>query len=681
MVAAMQLSGRRVRSRVVAIGAGVLFAAACSSSHRASHASTSSPSASTVVAPSPNVPVVAASPTALELHEQHMADLAHPVDDAAAAATTAGVVVAGGLDASGTSTNRMFVIAGTAVHNLATFPYAFHDAAAASIDGTMYVFGGGNGTRQLDGIWRVTNSGGASRVATLPAPSSDSSATVLDDTAYVVGGYTGQAWLDTVVAYRPGSAPRVVAHLPDGRRYAAVANDGHAVYVFGGSTASAEATDDVFRIDVTSGRVQRVGALPRPLSHLAAVAFGRWIVVAGGHGTSSGDVSDAIYTLDAVTGQIVAAGHLALARSDLGLVAVGSRLVTVGGRTANGRTGYVGVLVATSPTVDVYAHTGARDLSAATKGMLSLVYVPNSMSNTVDVIDPRTYRIVAHYAVGELPQHITPSWDLQTLYVDNDKGNSLTPIDPRTGRPRGPAIPVDDPYNLYFTPDGHDAIVVAERNNRLDFRDPHTMALRESLHVPCTGIDHMDFTADGEVALASCEFSGQLVVVDLAARRVLAVLDLPFQDARPQDVKLAPDGRVFYVADMNANGVWLVDARAFRIDGFLHTDRGAHGLYPSRDATELYVSNRDAGTISVIQFTTSRIVATWRIPGGSPDMGGVSVDGSVLWLTGRYNGEVYAISTRDGRLLARIPVGAGPHGLCVWPQPGRYSLGHTGVMR
>ena len=53
----------------------------------------------------------------------------------------------------------------------------------------------------------------------------------------------------------------------------------------------------------------------------------------------------------------------------------------------------------------------------------------------------------------------------------------------------------------------------------------------------------------------------------------------------------------------------------------------------------------------------------------------------LLWLTGRYDAEVYAISTRTGRLLARIPVGRGPHGLCVWPQPGRHSLGHTGILR
>jgi DNA-binding beta-propeller fold protein YncE len=83
----------------------------------------------------------------------------------------------------------------------------------------------------------------------------------------------------------------------------------------------------------------------------------------------------------------------------------------------------------------------------------------------------------------------------------------------------------------------------------------------------------------------------------------------------------------------------------------------------------------------VLDFGTGKVLAKWQIPGGSPDMGGVSADGKVLWLSGRYDAEVYAISTTTGRLLARIHVGAGPHGLCVWPQPGRYSLGHTGILR
>ena len=329
---------------------------------------------------------------------------------------------------------------------------------------------------------------------------------------------------------------------------------------------------------------------------------------------------------------------------------------------------------------DVYAATRPGQLSEVVRRFPARVYVPNSASNTVDVIDARTFKRVRRFPVGRQPQHVTPSWDLRTLWVGNNLGNSLTAIDPATGR-RGRTVKVADPYNLYFTPDGRRAIVVAEALRRLDFRDPRTMRLRHSLRVPCRGVDHMDFSADGRRLLASCEFSGHLVHVDVARERVVGVLRLN-PGAMPQDVKLAPDGRVYYVADLALHGVWVIDAKRPRVLEFVHTGFGAHALYASRDSRHLYVSNRGEGSISLISFATRKVVRTWRLPGGgSPDMGGVSGDGKVLWLAGRYHAEVYAIDTRSGRLLARIPVGAGPHGLCVYPQPGRYSLGHTGVFR
>jgi YVTN family beta-propeller protein len=319
-------------------------------------------------------------------------------------------------------------------------------------------------------------------------------------------------------------------------------------------------------------------------------------------------------------------------------------------------------------------------LAPAVRNFPSRVYVPNSESNTVSVINPTTYRVIDQFAVGANPQHVVPSYDLKTLWVNNDQGNSLTAIDPRTGKP-GRTIPVTDPYNLYFTPDGHYAIVVSERRARLDFRDAHTMRLHHSLSIPCSGVNHMDFTADGKELLVSCEFDGKVVKVDVASEKVVGQLTLD-PGGMPQDVKLSPDGNVFYVADMANGGVWIVDANRMRKIGFIPTGAGAHGLYVSRDSRYLYVSNRMEGSVSVISFATRKVVHKWRIPGGgSPDMGGVSADGKVLWLTGRYNAEVYAISTANGHLLARIPVGSGPHGLCVYPQPGRYSLGHTGVFR
>jgi YVTN family beta-propeller protein len=328
----------------------------------------------------------------------------------------------------------------------------------------------------------------------------------------------------------------------------------------------------------------------------------------------------------------------------------------------------------------VYAHARAGMLAHAVRRHPARVYVPNSDSDTVDVIDQRTMRRVARFPVGDEPQHVVPSWDLRTLWVASDRGNTLTPLDPRTGRP-GEPIPVEDPYNLYFTPGGKRAIVVAERLQRLDFRSPRRMRLRRSLQVACPGVDHLDFTADGRRALASCEFSGRMVAIDVRRPRVLRYLTLR-AGAMPQDVRLSPDGRTFYVADMASHGVWLVNARRMRKAGFIPTGAGAHGIYPSRSGRRLYVSNRGAGTISVLAPARRAVVRTWRLPGGgSPDMGGVSANGRVLWLTGRYDAELYAIRTRTGRLIRRIPVGLGPHGAAVWPQPGRHSLGHTGNMR
>ncbi|HET6900805.1 MAG TPA: YncE family protein [Vicinamibacteria bacterium] len=329
---------------------------------------------------------------------------------------------------------------------------------------------------------------------------------------------------------------------------------------------------------------------------------------------------------------------------------------------------------------DIYSETRPGHLSHVVKDFPERVYVPNSKSNTVDVIDPKTFKIIDHFDVGILPQHVTPSWDLKMLWVLNNAGNTVTKVDPATGK-KGGSVRVDAPYNMYYTPDGKYAMVVAERLRRLDFRDPHTMKLQRSLSVPCPGVDHVDFSADGRYFIASCEFGAKMIKVDVAEQRLLGAVKLR-PGGMPQDVKLSPDGKVFYVADMRANGVYMIDGEKPSVIGFIPTGLGAHGLYASRDSKVLYVSNRGEGSISLIDFATRAVVKKWVLPGGgSPDMGGVSADGKVLWLAGRYHSEVYAIDTHDGKLLARIPVGREPHGLCIYPQPGRYSLGHTGVFR
>jgi YVTN family beta-propeller protein len=343
---------------------------------------------------------------------------------------------------------------------------------------------------------------------------------------------------------------------------------------------------------------------------------------------------------------------------------------------------------------NLYSEIATGKLSPAVKGHLPRVYVPNRQSNDVWVYDPATMKVVEKFKVGINPQHVVPSWDMKTLWVANNAegrtDGSLTPVDPATGKP-GKQIAVDDPYNMYFTPDGKEAIVVAEAFKRLDFRDPATMAMKSSIPTPeCDGINHADFSIDGKWAIFTCEFTGKLVKIDLVNRKVMGYLKLS-KGRMPQDIRVSPDGSTFYVADMMVDGVFVVDGASFKETGFIKTGKGTHGLYPSRDGKKLYVANRGSnkihgaergkGSVSVIDFATQTVEATWPIPGGgSPDMGNVSEDGRQLWLSGRFDNVIYVFDTSNGKVTI-LPAGKEPHGLTVWPQPGRYSLGHTGNMR
>jgi YVTN family beta-propeller protein len=424
-----------------------------------------------------------------------------------------------------------------------------------------------------------------------------------------------------------------------------------------------------------------------------------------------------------------------------GVLALG---VGLAGWWAMAQTQPVSAMITTVPGMpgvadptNLYGESAAGKLSPAVQGALSRVYVPNRRANTVSVIDPETLQVVDTVKVGRNPQHVVPSWDLKTLWVANNAegrtDGSLTPIDPMTGK-AGPSVPVDDPYNVYATPDGKHIIVVAEELKRLDFRNPSTLKLDFSIATPkCGGINHADFAIDGTYALFTCEFDGAVTNIDLVDRTVVATLTLsPYWQrpdvvaqlaalerkksqliitdpvvvqevpelggaicttrGMPQDIRISPDGTLFFIADMLVDGVHVVDGRSFTQIGFISTGLGAHGLYPSRDGKSLYVANRGTnkmmvragaakGSVSVIDFATRKVVKTWPVPdGGSPDMGNVSADGKYLWLSGRFDDVVYRFETTTGA-VDKVNVGREPHGLTVWPQPGRYSLGHTGNLR
>jgi YVTN family beta-propeller protein len=329
--------------------------------------------------------------------------------------------------------------------------------------------------------------------------------------------------------------------------------------------------------------------------------------------------------------------------------------------------------------VNVYANTMSGVVPCPLCNLPPRVYVPDSGAGRVDVIDPLTFKVIDHFAVGSIPHHIAPAWDMSALYVDNEGSSSLTVINIHTGKPSG-TIHIPYPYNLYFTPDGTKAIDVVEREQRIVFLDPrHGWKQLASVAIPWPGADHMDFSADGSYLMISTEYSGVVAKVDCIHMKLVGWVNV---GGLPIDVKLSPDGPLFYVSNQGLNGVSIIDPIAMKVIKFIPTGKGAHGFQVSRDTKFLYVSNRLEGSFSVISFATQKVVAKWVIPGGgSPDMLQLNPAGTQLWASGRYNATVYVMSTATGKLLAEIPVGAQDHGLTYFPNVGLHSLGHTGVYR
>ncbi len=316
----------------------------------------------------------------------------------------------------------------------------------------------------------------------------------------------------------------------------------------------------------------------------------------------------------------------------------------------------IDVLPGMPPVTDphnVYSEAGVNMLGPAAKQSKAYAYVPNTKSGDVWVIDAATFQIVDKFSVGVEVQHVVPSYDMTELFATDDQGDVVRRIDPFTGQ-AGETIPVKDPYNMYFTPDGKYAISVAEKYRELVWYDPKTWRkARHDRRFRLQGIDHADFTADGKTAVFTCEFAGRAVVVDIASHQIVKEIDMPTMNTTmgPQDIKLAPDGSVYYIADSDSNGVWVMDATSYQVLRHIATGGGAHGLYLSRDATAALRHEPPRGQCLVLNAYTGDIITKWQIPGGgSPDMGNVSADGSQLWLSGRYDNVVYV--SEHGRRLA-----------------------------
>ena len=205
------------------------------------------------------------------------------------------------------------------------------------------------------------------------------------------------------------------------------------------------------------------------------------------------------------------------------------------------------------------------------------------------------------------PEHIVPSWDLQTLWVSGDisyrGGHGGVDAD----RPEDRQARQGDRRARFLQHLFHPRRQIGDRRRRGDAaaripRSRTRWSCRVTSTTPqCAGINHADFSPDGSYAIFTCEFNDSLAKIDLVHHTLVETLPLT-PGHMPQDIRVAPDGKVFFVADMHRRRrLVVIDGNSFGQVGFIPTGVGAHGLYPSRDGTKLYVSNRGTHNLAGAQ--------------------------------------------------------------------------------
>jgi len=235
------------------------------------------------------------------------------------------VLAAGGLLAGGSSAQ---ILAGDPghLHRIGSLPTPTHDAAAALAGRTsVALYGGGESVSVPTVIGINAASGRAHRLHPLDEPLSDLGAAVVRGSTYLVGGYTGTRYASAVLRVGRGDRTTTVARLPGGTRYAGVAALGNAIYVAGGITPSGT-TAAIYRVDVRSGTISRIGTLPRPVAHAPLVAADDALWLVGGDGSRS------VLRIDPESGRVSVAGRLPHALANTAAVALrGGRIAVLGG--------------------------------------------------------------------------------------------------------------------------------------------------------------------------------------------------------------------------------------------------------------------------------------------------------------------------------------------------------------
>jgi YVTN family beta-propeller protein len=301
----------------------------------------------------------------------------------------------------------------------------------------------------------------------------------------------------------------------------------------------------------------------------------------------------------------------------------------------------------------------AAMLGLAGAARATTAVVLDSDDDSLSIIDSGTYKEVSRTHIGRGPHHLIQSPDGRTLIIAMSGSNELVLIDRATGVEKQ-RVTASDPYQIGFSPDAKWFVAASIRLDHIDIYDGQTLQLVHRLPA-ATMPSHIAFSHDSGTVFVTLQGTGKLISIDLASGKVNWTQPV---GPTPAGIIMRPGGTLL-VGDMGSDYIAEVDPTDGNVIRKITTGNGAHNFLASPDGKTLYVTNRVAGTISVLDADTLEVKNTLQAPGGPDDMA-LSPDGQELWVTGRWHAWVDVIELASGALKTSVPVGRSPHGIFVY---------------
>ena len=295
-----------------------------------------------------------------------------------------------------------------------------------------------------------------------------------------------------------------------------------------------------------------------------------------------------------------------------------------------------------------------------------LAIILNSGEATVSLIDMASRKVTKTFHVGKEPHHLMMTPDEKTLLVANAAGDDIVLLNPITGDMTGRIPKIIDPYQIGYSPNNKWFVTAANRLDRVDVYAANGAEFKLAKSIPAAKTpSHIAFTSDSKLAFVTLQDSAEVVAIDL--EKQVIIWRMPTGPV-PAGLWMTPKDQYLLVGITGADYVQVIDWRNRKEIKRIKTANGAHNFRPLGDKKHVFVTNRVASTISLLNMQTlEKVGDITGLPAGPDDME-LTPDGKTLWVALRFSKKVGVIDVPSMKLIDVIPVGRSPHGVFFYPR-------------